>query len=357
MHTRYAYIRYMTIDAELKKDGVFMDDLILACRKAIAFETGSLLEDVSLSKRTLQDDLKEFRESFNAEIIEEKRLKIGIDKNDRNRGNLQTKKSKLKTYRYKNPEFTIANQPVSKKERASMIEAMGVLHRLSHMNSLSWLKDIVQGLELIKKDGVPNDEIISFEENPQLKGIGYLGQLYDFISKKQALEIRYFSHNLNQEFLFVVSPYFLKQYNKRWFLFARSHQNTLENPDRLLNLPLDRIQEIKPSDESYVVNHGVRPSEYLKDIIGVSFDESSGIEAIQISVDSKQYHYIESKPLHSSQQIISRNEDEVIIQINVYPNFELESLLLSKGEYIKVISPDSLKFRMSDRIEKMKKKY
>ncbi|MEB2777482.1 WYL domain-containing protein [Algoriphagus sp. D3-2-R+10] len=350
--SKQAHIRYMTIDSCLRNsEGVFMEELIRECKRAIAFETGDILENISISKRTLQDDLKFFRETYNAEIIKERR-DVPHEKQ-----HLIVSKSKLDTYRYADRTFSIANLPINKKERESMLEALGVLYRLSHMSSFHWLKETIQELQIIRNEGIPDEKIISFEESSLLKGIDFLRPLYEAIFKKSVLEIKYFSFKQNQEFDFTISPYFLKQYNKRWFLFGKSHTQFLVNPNRLLNLPLDRISLIQKSEKPYIRNEGLNSSEYFKDIIGVTFEENSKKEDIKIKIDSSQFHYIESKPLHESQVVLERNSDHVTIMISVYPNIELESLILSKGDFFEVISPDYFRRNISERIKKMSEKY
>lgn len=349
---KQAHIRYMAIDALLRKEeAVFMEEIILSCKRAIAFETGEIAENIKLSKRTIQEDLKFFRETYHADIVQERR------EVPESKQRLIRSKSKLDTYQYKDSSFSIANSPINKKERERMLEVLGVLYRLSHMKSLGWLKDTIHELQLIRSEGIPNEEVISFEESPQLKGIEFLKPAYDSIAKKLALEIKYFSFKENKEFDFTVSPYFLKQHNKRWYLFGRSHVRFLENPMRLLNLPLDRIISLNVSCGKYIPNHGPSPSAYFEDIIGVTFNEDAKKEDILIQVKLEQFHYISSKPFHPSQKIIETGDKSVLIQISVIPNFELESLILSRGEYLKVISPESLKARLNERIKKMIENY
>jgi predicted DNA-binding transcriptional regulator YafY len=349
---KQAHIRYMVIDQLLRKeDGVFMEEIIRECKRAIALETADILENIELSKRTIQEDLKFFRETYGADIIQERR-----DVPDSKQRFIKSK-SKLNTYRFRDSAFSISNLPINKKERESMLEALGVLYRLSFMKSLSWLKETISELQLIRSEGIPNEEIISFEESPQLKGIEFLKPAYDSILRKQALEIKYFSYNKNMEFNFTVSPYFLKQYNKRWFLFGRSHEFILENPDRLLNLPLDRIISLNAYDGAFIPNQGLSPSEYFKDIIGVTFDEKAYKEDILIKVKSEHFHYIESKPFHSSQIVIEKEKDWVLIQISVVPNVELESQILARGEFLEVISPVAFRNKIMYRVKKISENY
>jgi len=349
---KLAHIRYMVIDDLLRKEeGVFMEEIIRECKRAIAFESGDILDNIKLSKRTIQEDLKFIRETYRAEI-EQIRREVPETKS-----RYIKSKSKLDTYRYKDSDFSIANLPINKKERDGMLEVLGVLYRLSHMKSLSWLKETIQELQLIRTEGIPKEDIIAFEESPQLKGIEFLKPSYDSIAANQAVEIEYYSYNQGKEFTFTVSPYFLKQYNRRWFLFARSHENFLENPERLLNLPLDRIRSFKVSKANYIQNVGINPSDYFNDIVGVTFDEMGKKEKVLIKVKSDHYHYIASKPFHHSQVVLQQNTEWFLIQIDVVPNVELESQILSRGESLEVVSPLVLREKLKEKLKKALNNY
>jgi predicted DNA-binding transcriptional regulator YafY len=60
--------------------------------------------------------------------------------------------------------------------------------------------------------------------------------------------------------------------------------------------------------------------------------------------------YVLSKPLHGSQKSI-RTESEHLISIEITMNYELESLLLSFGERLKVVSPQHLQDKINLRLK------
>ena len=51
------------------------------------------------------------------------------------------------------------------------------------------------------------------------------------------------------------------------------------------------------------------------------------------------------------------DEQECIIQINVIPNKELEALILQYGNDVEVLSPESLRTRIKEKIQEMLNKY
>jgi len=60
--------------------------------------------------------------------------------------------------------------------------------------------------------------------------------------------------------------------------------------------------------------------------------------------------YLLTKPLHHSQKLIDRTSQGVTLQLKVQRNFELEKEILSLSPYVKVLSPDSLKRKVFQRL-------
>ena len=180
----------------------------------------------------------------------------------------------------------------------------------------------------------------------------YLSPLFDAIRLHHALELEYKSFNAITAQHYVIHPYYLKQYNNRWFILAQtSDYNTLSI------FALDRIQSIKNASIPYLHNVNYNFGQYFKDIVGVSRPRGASIEEIRLQIDSKLLPYIKTKPIHYSQTILEEDDRGAIIQISVIPNFELEQVLLSFGESLKILSPPSLKEKMLERIKKTLNNY
>ena len=127
----------------------------------------------------------------------------------------------------------------------------------------------------------------------------------------------------------------------------------------LLNLALDRIEEIAdaPKKEHFIKDKSFKPQQYFNDIIGVT-RMNDQVEHIVFRVNANNVPYVITKPLHHSQQEISRSEDgSVLFSIDVIPNFELERDILGFGEGITVISPESLAGKIQKRLQKMLSNY
>ena len=250
-------------------------------------------------------------------------------------------------FRYEDRNFSINNQPLNETESNQLKEALFTLSRFKGLPQFEWVSEITaridSGLSLSSND----QNIIEFEQNNYLKGLDFITPIYNAILYRQVIEIHYKSFKRDELQTFVMHPYFLKQYNNRWFLFGVNNVS-----DRLINLALDRMVKVKESKVKYKPNTKIDFNEYFEDVIGVSVNTNDKAQQIVLEINNDLIPYIESKPLHGSQKIKERKKDSTVITIEVTPNYELQSLLLSYGDGLEVKQPKELR----DTLQKITKK-
>lgn len=328
-----AYLRYQVLDKCFgnKYKIYFIEDLLEEVNRALEDFNG---EGSKIEKRQLFDDIK-FMESEAGLSIPLARIKDG----------------KKVQYRYSEDNFSIKNQKISDEELDAINAALMVLLRFRGLPQFEWVNELVPKLQsLFQQDEI--DEVISFDQNEFLFGLDYLPMLYKSIIKETTLKIEYQSFKEDSPRVLTIHPYYLKQFNKRWFLFGLSHSDKL-----LYNLPLDRIKSIKPDSTKFKKNTVTNFKEYFEDIIGVSFQTNSKPIKINLQLDNEIAPYIMTKPLHGSQKKVESNNKGLVIQIEVIPNYELKQLLLSYGDGLEVISPKLYRIELKNTIDRMKKKY
>jgi predicted DNA-binding transcriptional regulator YafY len=88
--------------------------------------------------------------------------------------------------------------------------------------------------------------------------------------------------------------------------------------------------------------------DYFYDIIGVTRLPNVVPEEIKLLFSSDIAPYVSTKPLHLSQKT-KQLDSGLEVRIKVIPNFELESLILSFGENVKIIEPEWFKNKIKDR--------
>ncbi|MBK8056130.1 MAG: WYL domain-containing protein [Saprospiraceae bacterium] len=255
-----------------------------------------------------------------------------------------------KYYTYEDPKYSITNLPISHTDMQQMSEAVELLKQFKGFEHFKNLHEVVQKLEdHVYTTSGKQTPIIHFEKNDRLTGIQLLDPLYKAIQDKKVLFIEYKSFKAESAQIMTFHPWFLKEYKNRWFLFG-----VKGNTDHILNLALDRMVNVEIAE-----NLKYRPSiiasvdEYFMDVIGVSVSLNVRPEIIQLWVDAANAPYIETKPLHHSQEIIERNDDgSLLLSIKVQLNFELEREILGFGSSMMVISPSKLRKRIAQTIQK-----
>ncbi len=326
-------MRIHTIDACLRRRNRLwtIDDLVEACEDAL-YEYEGISE---ISTRTIRRDLQLMRSEklgYNAPIIVK-------DK---------------KYYTYEDPDYSITNLPLSKEDLNELSSALDIIRHYGSFNGMLGQEDIITRLQDTVQSQESHSRVIYLETNQQLKGLNFLGVLYDFILKKAPLSIRYHSFTAKRETVQHISPYILKEFNNRWFLFGYS-----QFTHGLRTLALDRIIEVKEDkDNPYIENTFFDPESFFDSMIGVTRSTKDQRQQIIIKVDKETVPYIITKPLHSSQQIIEEYEDgTVLFTFNVVHNLELERLLLGFGSHLEVISPRILRDRIAKHMSEGTKIY
>ena len=95
---------------------------------------------------------------------------------------------------------------------------------------------------------------------------------------------------------------------------------------------------------------------YFDDVVGVTVPEGDSQDII-IKVYKESLGYIKTKPIHLSQRYMEEHEDHAVILINVKPNYELDSKILSLGPTVEILAPESYRNHIFERIKAMNENY
>ena len=255
---------------------------------------------------------------------------------------------KRKYLRYSG-EFSIMETPITEMEVEQLGTLITSLSRLQGIPMYDWVEELLTNLRL--RFGLRGVETnyIGFQQNRDMKGLRYLPKLIDCVIKRQPITIDY--HPFGQETTkWNIHPYYLKQYNNRWFLLGYNPEY-----EDLSIVALDRIEGVTFWEETFKRNLDFNFDAYFRDIIGVSIEKDKEIEHIRLKFSKERLPYVISKPIHFSQEM--ENEEDGIISIDVIPNKELLSELIWFRDDVEVLSPESLRTEIKEKISNMYKKY
>ncbi len=330
--TRLATLRYQALDRCFsdRTHCYYIEDLIEFVNQTLENN-----DQTPVSRRTVYNDIRDMESNHDWDVLFEEPGRI----------------DGRRYYRYADPNYSIWKNDLDEHQLEQLKSLILMLQQFHGLPQFERVQEIIQQLEEKYKFKLPSPEsVISFDTNEEAEGIELLSPLFDAIISRQPLQITYQPYG-KKAFKSIVHPYYIKQYNNRWFLLGYTTDGVYKN---IVNMSFDRIKKISPSSVPYVKNTFCNFEEFFDDFVGVTKTDA-GLQTIVLRVTPTRLPYILSKPLHPSQR--NRRSSEGIIELKVIPNRELYQLLLSFGPDIEVLEPVEIRLKMEQYAKKMVEKY
>ncbi len=266
-------------------------------------------------------------------------------------------------YTYKDEDFSIKGETaVSSVDRFNLHKirkTLGDFLGLGLDTSLTAMTDEIDKFLGYDKNSQP---VISFEKVilescGKLKPNEILEPLLKAIIQHQTYNIEYMVPGRGKR-EWTVFPQFLKQYNQRWYLIATRHRDAEEN--KVYNLALDRILKMEPNQHIPYKESGIDFADYFENVVGITKPDGAEPIEVKLRIDKGEYPYIESKPIHPSQdELLESDTDEkyAYVSLYVYNNYELRSKILSYGSKVTVMEPKSLRDKIAHELKKSLSNY
>lgn len=323
----HAAIRYETLDHYLQKDSVTntCEYLRRKCSDAVS-EYDPDYGYAEVSVRTFRKDIKYLKERIeNMKLGDDVSIviKVGEDHGE-----------KHYYYTYSKPGFSIYMNELSNEEVGQLEGAMKLLAKFKGMPEYDKIAELGNKLRKRYKIETSSDAYIEYE-HVDSTGEESLSDICNCIITKRPIRLTYTPFG-KEEQEWLIHPYFLKEYNNRWFLFGYN-----ETLGKISNVALDRIRaDFEPSNQPFIPNTFVDFNTFFKKVVGVTVRDAP-VEHIEFKASKKRFPYIESKKLHPSQETI--DAEQGTFYIDVIPNRELDALVLSFTGDLEVISPEYYK--------------
>lgn len=302
-----------------------IDDLVDECNKALR-----RIDKQEVSKRTIQNDINLMEADYGIELVD------------------NLKRGRQRLYRYVDTNYSIPMFRMNDEQRNIIEDAIYVLKQFEGEPLYDWVRTILMQIEGGMFDG-NSSPVVSFQSNLDLKGLEHFNNLLNAIITKRVLKLNYTPFGKNQ-ITATIYPYYLKEFNDRWYLIAK-----VKEFDSYAHYALDRIDSYE-----YLALPYKEPErdfeDYFDDVVGVTVPDVN-CEDIILKIDKYRFDFIKTKPLHLSQRIKEENDDYGIVSINVKVNKELDSLILSFGDHMEVLSPDSYRVHIAEKVFAMSQKY
>lgn len=212
-------------------------------------------------------------------------------------------------------------------ENQERVQSLLKFIELIHIGEL--FRDGLDDFELLK-------EKIELEDSSKFKGIGYLKDVLLAIKKNKQIHFTHENYWKKTEKEYTITPLLLKEYLNRWYVVGVPLDG-----DKIRTFGIDRMENFKMGKVSKIKrkNYEVQLDQFVN-IIGLNYTAHDKVEKISLRVYGKQIKYLESLPLHHSQKIeIRENEEFGVVTYNLIPNYEFEIEILKMNSMVEVLEP------------------
>lgn len=152
---------------------------------------------------------------------------------------------------------------------------------------------------------------------------------------------------------FPVAPYCVKLFKRRWYVLVRfdrpSYRDNGNGDKEVLSiLSLDRIENIELLQEKFTINPEFDAVAFFNECFGIVVGDGTQPVRIVLRAYGMEPHYLRDLPLHHSQREIFSTEEYTDFELFMRPTSDFKASLMSRGEWLQVISPDWLAIDMQN---------
>jgi hypothetical protein len=179
----------------------------------------------------------------------------------------------------------------------------------------------------------------------------YLKIVIDAMKKNVRIAVDYRKYGTDKPNHLVFEPYCIKLFKQRWYILGHFHRDaTADKPesDYFGIFSFDRILDMSLTDIKFQVDPEFDAQAYFDECYGVLVGDGTKPERIVIRAYGYERYYVRDLPLHKTQREIGQGENFADFELYMRPTVDLSGHLLSRGNQIKVISPDWLADEIHD---------
>lgn len=199
----------------------------------------------------------------------------------------------------------------------------------------SWLLSTISVDSMLHQSKDLRDRI-QFEEIPS--GQKYLSMIISAMRDGLKLKMVYHSFWRRKEEEVLLEPYFVKVDNQRWYVIGPSDVH----PKDPHIYGLDRIISLQLTSTKFKYPKSFDPNEYFHSDFGI-FHSEEEVQNILLKVAKYQCNYVETLPLHSTQEKIEETNDYNVYRLRLKPNFQFYKTIVSGGSDYEILEPESVR--------------
>jgi proteasome accessory factor B len=191
---------------------------------------------------------------------------------------------------------------------------------------------------------------VIYPDIPMSRGLDLIPKLIPAIKSRKQVRFEYHKFNGNVSTR-VVSPYYLKQFRKRWYLIAKDSKE-----GAVKSFGLERMNKLETTNTLFKLSKKEDPKQMFQNVIGL-FEKDGVPEKVLLWSEPYNANYIRTLPLHRSQKEVGQRDNGFVFELTVVPNFEFYQEILRMSDRVKILSPKSVRKAMAATLDGIRTYY
>ena len=246
------------------------------------------------------------------------------------------------------------------RHRDAILDMFGVIIECDRKDGYRYY---IYNKEVLNDDSVANwlfstlsvgnmlDENVGVQDRILLESIPsgntYLKSIIKAMRESRRVMITYRRYGAASANSFSVAPYCVKLFKRRWYVLVRFERSSYRDngngaKEALSILSLDRIENIELQQDKFTINPEFDPAVFFNECFGIVVGDGTKPERIILRAYGLEPHYLRDLPIHHSQREIRSTDDYTDFELFMRPTSDFKANLMSRGEWLQVISPEWL---------------
>lgn len=156
------------------------------------------------------------------------------------------------------------------------------------------------------------------------------------------VHLMYRSYRSNADTEWTVEPYCIKLFRRRWYMLCHLSDGGF------VVMSFDRINSLELTGDTFAIDPTFDANSYFAEYFGVMTDDRIPLQRIVLRAFGNERYALRDLPLHPSQKLIAEADDHVDFELYLRPTSDFLAHILSRGRWVKVISPDDIAQKIND---------
>ena len=183
-------------------------------------------------------------------------------------------------------------------------------------------------------------ESMSLQERILLENIpsngDFLRVVINAMKTNRLLSVNYRRYQSSETKTFTIAPYCIKLFHRRWYMLVKYHYGNY------CILAFDRIEVIDTLYDKFEIDKDFDAAAFFNDSFGVVIGDETKPERIVLRAYGKEQYNLRDLPLHVSQKEIAHTDNYTDYEYHLKPTDDFKAHILSRGQWLQVISPKLL---------------